>query len=243
MPNNKSGTPTRSATLRSGSASSITLSEIKLLLEEVRAEVIAVKDEMRELKETVSSLQACVRRLEDRNRILECKYKDIDDELQFLKTSPGPDITEIVKEVEDRSRRSRNFIIQGLPECSSSDSEESDLRTCVDIVKSISKNQDCMQSCIVGVNRIGRSRGTNPRLLKVQCSNVDSRNHVLRHARDLRKVSKYKDVFINPDRTPEQRQLKRLLKELREQRESDKDFVIFRDRMVHRQDIGKNFFS
>lgn len=195
---------------------------------------------MKKLKETVSSLQASVRALEERNQILEKRYNDVNVELQFLKATPGPDIADIAKEVEERSRRSRNFIIQGLPECSSADSEETDLRTCVDVVRTISKNQDC----IVGVSRLGKSGGTRPRLLKVQCSDVESRNHVLRHARDLRKVPKYKDIYINPDRTPmEQRQFHFLLKELRDRRDSDKDLVIFRDRIVHRQDIKKNFFS
>ena len=111
------------------------------------------------------------------------------------------------------------------------------LSTCVDIFNIVSDDADC----IVGVHRIGKQGEKRSRLLKVKCKDSESRNRVLRHAKELRKNIKYKNVFINPDRTPlEQRLFKALLQELRERKDSNENVVIFHDRIVNRREI-KNF--
>ena len=57
------------------------------------------------------------------------------------------------------------------------------LSTCVDIFNIVSDDADC----IVGVHRIGKQGEKRSRLLKVKCKDSESRNRVLRHAKELRK--------------------------------------------------------
>ena len=234
----KVATPQKRETRSGSSTSPITLNDIKTLIEDLRTDVIStLKDEVNKLKDTISSLQLQVKSLEDKNRFLQWKFESFDAELQTLKEGPVDLMDSITAEVEDRTRRKCNIVIYGLPECSSDDPEETDKTKCANIMTAVS----CDIDGIVSVNRIGKPNETRPRLLKVQCKNLEFRNLLLRRAKELRKSARYKGIFINPDRTPiEQRQYKALLKELKERKDSNENVVIFRNRIVHRREV-KNF--
>ena len=234
----KGATPQKRETRSGSSTNPITLADIKTLIEDLRTDVInTLKDEVSKLKDTIASLQMQVQGLEDKNRFLQCKFDSFDAELQSLKERPVDFIEAVTSEVENRSRRRCNIVISGLPESSSDDPEESDQSMCADIMTAVS----CDTDGFVNVNRIGKPNKTRPRLLKVQCKNFEFRNQLLRRAKELRKYGKYKDIFINPDRTPlEQKHFKELLSELKERKELNENVVIFRNRVVHRRDV-KNF--
>lgn len=235
----KVATP-QSRELRSGSSSStaITLTDIKLLIENLRTEVInTLKDEVNKLRDTIGSLQLQVKDLQGTNQRLQRRCESVEAELHELKEGPAEIIDSITAEIEDRARRKGNVIIHGLPECSSDDPEESDLTKCADIMKAVS----CETDGIVSINRIGKPVGSRPRLLKVQCKDPEFRNRLLRMAKELRKNAKFRGIFINPDRTPlEQKHFKALLNELKQRKDCNEDVVIFRNHVVHRRDI-KNF--
>lgn len=98
----------------------------------------------------------------------------------------------------------------GLPECSSDDFKDSDCSQSPDIVKSVS----CDTEGIVAVNRNGKLDTSRQRHLKVNFKYPGFCDQLLRRAKNFGRNVKYKDVFINPDRTArEQRQFKASLNE------------------------------
>ena len=226
--------PPRRSTRSGSSSSSITLNDIKTLINDLRVEFI---NEVKDLKEIISSLQTDVKALEKTNSLLQEKYDKVECELKIMKARQAEAAFEIADEVEDRLRRRHNVIISGVPE-SSSNSSQTDFDICTDILDIV-----CEDEVIpVNVRRVGKREGSKPRLLKVQVKDVESRTCILRRAKELRKVSRHKGVFINPDRTPqEQSRFKALLRELKQRKEMNEDVVIFRNRIVHRSDIRKNF--
>ena len=159
-------------------------------------------------------------------------------DLNQLKESKKEIFTATVEEVEDRARRRLNVVISGLPECSDGDDDETDFTKCREILRDICHDTDG----VVAVQRLGRSREDNTRLLKVKCRDSDFRDLILRRAKELRRHVFHKTIFINPDRTPlEQEQHRILLRELKLRRESNEDVVIFRNRVVPRRGIKKGF--
>ena len=91
-----------------------------------------MKDEVNKLRGTITLLQGNIKELQERNKLLERKYIDVEEELQTFITSRRGDaeiIAAVAEEVSDRTRRRCNVVIHGIPENSSTDSEDSDLST------------------------------------------------------------------------------------------------------------------
>ena len=112
-------------------------------------------------------------------------------------------------------------------------SEVKRLLGCIDV------KVDLMQ-----VSRIGRISKNRNRLLRVVFKNENSRNIVLQKAKYLRQNHNTKAIFISPDRTPyEQAEFAKLRKELQERREAGEDVVIFRNKIVKKEERQerKNF--
>ena len=147
----------------------------------------------------------------------------------------------IASEVEDRVRRSTNFIISGVPEPTSTSPEEEDDEKCADILMAIglNDNNDVKEVCRIGK----RKEDSDTRLLKVKCSDIDFRNCVLRKAKDLRKTSDFKSVYINSNLTRFQQMTRReLLEKLKKRITEGENVVIFRDRIVQRTN-KQNFIA
>jgi hypothetical protein len=68
---------------------------------------------------------------------------------------------------------------------------------------------------------------------------MNDKFRILKACKELKKRQEYKNVFINPDRTPlEQAIDKRLRHELKERRENGEDnLVIYRGKVINRNEI------
>ena len=236
MPNTPSSRQKRST--RSGSSSSnITLSDIKSLIDNLRVEVInTLKDEVRNLKETISSLQLNIKALKEDNQRIHEKYSEVDAELRSLQAQQAEATFAITEEVEARLRRRCNVVISGLPESPSNDDDKSDSSKCAKLFEDI--GQDA--TGIVSTYRVGKPSPHKPRLLKVKCEDIELRNSVLKHAKELRNsvLIQHRNIYINPDRTLiEQARFKALMTELKQRKANHENVVIFRDRIVKRRDI------
>ena len=225
-------TPTTRAT-RSNSATAVTLQDIKALIESSENRVIAaLKDEINDLKASVTSLRQQVGNLESQQRLLETKYDEVNEELVKLKRNQLLLQVDLSHELDERVRRSQNFIIAGIPEAESTDtSEEDDGEKCFEVLRKIG----CDVDSVIQVRRIGRPNQERPRLLRVKCNSVLAKESALSCAKKLRSVPQFREVFINPDRTPMQQHLwKNLLLELRNRRKQGEDAIIFRNHVVRR---------
>ena len=182
-----------------------------------------MKGEIDDLKSTISSLSARLSKLESQQRELEAKHQQ---ELATLRREQLLACTELSNELDERMRRSKNFVISGIPERSPDSESQSafaDKDTCFEVVRAISGNVDS----IVRLSRIGRPNQSRPRLLKVTCDSMAAKDYIISNAKELRKVTKFKGVYINPDRTPMQQRLwKDLLSEMRTQKAEGKDVII-----------------
>lgn len=237
MPN----TPASRVT-RSNSAPGLTLQDIKSLVESSENRIIAtLKGEIDELKATVTSMRLEISNLESQQRQLEIKYEEVNGELTMLRRNQSQAQIDLSNELDERLRRNHNFIISGIPETESTSSDNSydDKEKCFDVLRQIGIGREI--DSVIEVSRIGRPDRERPRLLKVKCDSVATKDSVMINAKKLRGVPKFRQVYINPDRTPMQQRLwKGLRNELRNRRLQGEDAVIFRNQVIRRRE-AKNF--
>ena len=234
MPN--SGTPTSRVT-RSNSSSGISIQDIKALIEISENRVIAaLKGEIEDLKTTVTSLRLEIYNLQTRQQQLEAKYDEFSEKTAMLRRDQVMTQIELSNELEERLRRSTNFVLSGIPEEdseSSGDSPGSDEEKCTEVLQIIG----CDSDSVIEVSRIGRPNQQRPRLLKVKCDSVTAKESVVRNSYKLRNLPKFRGVYINPDRTPMQQRLRRsILDELKSRRQQGEDAIIFRNRVILRKE-------
>ena len=227
----------------SNSSNPITLDDIKSLMEAATGEIVKnFVEKIDALTSNITSLTSIIESLKRQNSVLLAKCNDLESELNILKTTKKNDLTFIAQEVEDRTKRSFNFIISGVIEPTSSSTQvrhSEDESKCADILQAMGLSDD--DEHINEVLRIGKIREDRPRLLKVKCSNSKFRDTVLRHAKLLRKQKEYKNIYIDPDLTPHQQSCKKeLLQEYKRRRSNGENIVIYRDRIINRSD-NKNF--
>lgn len=224
MPNDTP--PTRS--MRSGSSSTLTLVDIKQLIESVRGDLIK---EIESLKLTIVSLQSKVVTLEVANQELQERCSHVERELILVKDDRFRICTEISNEVNDRVGRRHNLVISGVSEREG----ENDKEKCRQIftVIGFDLNDNDFET-----NRIGRVKADGTRLVRVKFKEVMTRDSILQKAKDLRNQVNFKSVFINPDRTPlQQKHWKELLDEVKKRKTKGEDVVIFRNRIVPRRNF------
>ena len=189
---------------------------------------------------TVTQILSRLEDLEASNKQLQKKNRELELELEKLKTESRDRIVEVADEVQQRSRRMKNIIIAGAPESSDGSVDErkqKDEAFCKQMFADLSTDVDFVET-----TRIGRPGNDRARLLRVRFEKVDDKFRILRSCKELRKLEEYKNVFINPDRTPlEQKIDKHLRDELKERRENgEADLVVYKGKIVKRSEI-KNF--
>ena len=88
--------------------------------------------------------------------------------------------------------------------------------------------------------RVGKNQKmSSPRLLKVILPDIETKQIILKKAKDLRNVSTCKNVFINPDLTPFQQKIQKdLREELKRRRDAGDRVKIYRGKVV---EINQNF--
>ena len=241
MSNSPKTTNSNARTTRSNSQTTITLPDMKELLDKSKNETIKeMKLQTDKIAITVTQILSRLEDLEASNKQLQKKNQELEREVEKLKTESRDRIIAVAYEVYQRSRRKKNIIIAGAPESSDGSVDErkqKDEALCKQLFDDLSTNVDFVET-----TRIGRPGNDRPRLLRVRFWKVEEKIKVLRSCKELRNLQEYKNVFINPDRTPlEQKIDKGLRDELKERREhGEADLVVYKGKIVKRNEI-KNF--
>ena len=179
---------------------------------------------------------------------LKDKVKELSLENEKLKKHCTEQFEEMVEEANRRHQKRKKVIISNLAEPTSGTPQErrdEDKSTVRDIIRDLSLDVFDIEE----TQRIGKIDSTRkkPRLLCVTCSDKASKYDLLRSAKELRNIDKYKNIYINPDLTFIQREKNRnLRKELKEKREEGLDVIIKNGQVVLRRDAvsgsgGRNF--
>ena len=129
----------------------------------------------------------------------------------------------VVKHVVEEEDRSRNVVVFGLTE----ENESELIDTVGEVFQNIAQKPKIVEACRIG--RKSNSSAAANRPVKVKLSSSIVVDHLVANAKNLRSVTKFRTVFVYPDRSPEQRKIQRdLVKEMKERaaKETDKQFFI-----------------
>ena len=162
----------------------------------VQAELSACKTEQLEaMKKTVSSSVADSVKAEFQS------YSSVVQSLPAQSPVISPEaLTSVVKTIVAEEDRGRNLLIFGLPE----EKEEKLESQVSEVLETIGIKPK------VEAQRIGKKKTVDStRPVKVITSNSLIVDQILRNARNLRQSEKFKTVFLSPDRSVEQRKLRK----------------------------------
>jgi len=124
-----------------------------------------------------------------------------------------------VKTIAEKDERSRNIVIYGISE---SDGEKLENKVS-EVLGEINEKPSLRDCCRVGLKRADTSRPT-----KLSLNSSDTAAQVLRKAKLLRTKEGYKNIYICPDRSVEERRaFKKLWEELKEKRKAEPNRVHF----------------
>lgn len=201
------------------------INALKSEIENVHVQVGRVFDRLNALELTLNSVQATQQRQE--NEIVRLK--------QSISMQENLSCDDVEAEIEDRIKRKSNLIIRGLPEPVGDNLEEVQKLN----EDSLSELLKCMNIESVPpfeLKRIGKKMNDRPRLLKVQFSATSDRDLVLRKSKHLR-GTKFKNVYVDQDRTlKQQKEHQALIAELKVRRSMNEDVVIRGNKVVLRDD-------
>jgi len=189
------------------------------------------------LCDSVSALSDKINHLCAKNDQLQtqinCTISSLSDQAQMA--SPNA-----IDEYMDRERRKSNLIVYGLPEASAPTGPErrsADINRIQELVHS-EFNLTSLETtkCF----RLGK-RSSNPRPLLISIVDNSIRRQILRNAKILRNSNSYKNVFISPDLTPQERVVnKQLRAELQRRKESgEPNLIIRRGKIIPKQSPSK----
>ena len=214
----------------SHSNSTTTLKDIKTLIESTKTEILTY------MKKEVDGIKGILQCLVNRVDEIECVNRKLEERCAKLEEKQD----NIISEIEDRQRRQLNLVISGLPEQRDGNSDERRAHDESE-VKLVLNEMGIKNVKSYPVSRIGKTRSDRPRLLKVTCPDVTSKQLILRSGKVLRSSTLYRNVYVNEDRTPlQQEHSKQLRAELKRRKECGEDVVIFRNKISLRNDL-KNF--
>ena len=95
---------------------------------------------------------------------------------------------------------------------------------------------------IVEVKRLGNSQTTKPRILRVKCGDLMTKQQLLSNAKKLRHHENFKGIYVNPDLTKlQQSYFKKLREELTARRKNKEDVIIRGVKIVRRNSDSQNF--
>jgi hypothetical protein len=149
-------------------------------------------------------------------------FESVDTRLSRLETSCTGE--ELEKKIEDtvnkkvnalweekieKEKRELNLIITNIPESEKADRDEKqqdDIKAVKNLVQQICPGLE--KEPITEPVRLGRvNAGSKPRLLKVKVQSHETKKEILKNARHLnRGKAQENKIYINPDRTPAERQ-------------------------------------
>lgn len=115
-------------------------------------------------------------------------------QLTFVRQFKTAIVSAVYRDIDDKTRRARNIIVNGLPETTDDHSA----------VKQLINDEFSIQPDIVRCRRLGKPRHDRVRPLLVICQNESDAEHLKRHAKRLRHSTNdtvRSKVFINADVT------------------------------------------
>jgi len=189
--------------------------------------------------DTISSLSTKIETLLSNNAKLETRVNELS---KFIESAP-PQMSfstqepvsshvpttvavDVVNELHNRDRRKCNVVVHNLPESVDQQESHNDTNSFLEICRSVF-NLDVE---IIKCYRLGKKQSSRPRSLLIQLSNEMSRNQVLSNAPKLRFSSTMKQVYIQQDMTPTERETyKKLYEELKRRRSQGENNLIIRN--------------
>ena len=136
----------------------------------------------------------------------------------------------------DKEKRKNNLVVHNLPESKAQDPKERASKD-MDAIKDLIRGEFHLNADISKAFRAGKLLQDKPRPLVVTLSDEATKWEILRLAPQLRGSTKYDDVFLSPDRTPEERERDRKVRfEAKKLREEGKKVRIHRGKVVVIQD-------
>lgn len=225
---------------------SFSLSDFEQLISQVKNEILTSHQiECRKLGSSIEMLTNKIEIFENSLSDLQVMVKEHEEKIASLKSTvenlQANLAVEITEEMEQRSLRATNLIISGISELNSGsvdDRKEHDENE----IKAVINEMEIQQSPnYFQITRIGRPRQDRPRLIKLVCPDIHTKRLILRNGKSLRSSTRFRNIFVNEDRTPMQQEQFRVLRaELQRRRETGEDVVIFRQKVMKRSDI-ENF--
>ena len=224
---------------------------------EIRSLVASNRDVLRSiqsLKEDFNSIRSCVSSLEARitgfeqslstlrvsQKKCETDVQNIKSDFEKLKLSFSSSNSEILQEVEERQQRRNNVMIFGLPEKSHGSLIE---RKNHDngAIHDLFDTMGIADASVEETRRIGRITDNKIRALKVTLKDQNTKQKILRSAKELRKSSRFRHVFLANDATKwQQKELSNLRSELKNRRDQGEEVVIYNGQVRSKESL-QNF--
>ena len=215
---------------RKGSLQPDQVSELRLLINETKKEIIDVlREDLKSVKQRLETLNSRFSTLEESVLSIQQKHEKLEAEISEVK-SEMYHITEkscrqTLSEMESRLLRMNNVIIRGLPEEDGTVEERADKDR--ETVQALFAELEVEQVTVTDVRRLGRPNKSKSRLLRASLPNPAKKQEILRKAKFL-KNSSFKNVYVQADLTPAQQDIERdLRRRLKDRREQGEDVVIY----------------
>lgn len=222
-------TPTPGRNLRS---QTVTLGDLKSLIESVKEEVV-------NMTKSIDRLSGRVNSIEQRLQTITMEQNDCRQEILDIRKelSNQADKETIMMEIQERLEKRKCLILSGVTESFGENANErhkNDERQVRDLFKSLNIESEGVKEVI----RIGKITTGKPRLLRVKCNSVSKRNEILRKSKELKRLNTYKHVYVNPDLTKDEQKLQKALRdELKRRRNLGEQVVIWKNEIRLKQDI------
>ena len=196
------------------------------------------------LNETITKTFANVDTLSSNNIDLQNKISNL---AKSVDSNPGiqantVSVTNIVDEYRDIERQKLNVIVFNVPEPKSADISQRKTED-REFFNSLVEDIGIAPVDIADVTHPGAKIANKSRPLRVQLNNLSQRRSVLSNAKKLRNSSSrsFKEIFINPDLSPKERQAqKELRSELARRKEAGESGIFIRRGRIVKQNKSIN---
>lgn len=171
---------------------------IKEQVNNIKSSMHHIKDEQVKLKTDISNIKTTNSTTEKKIELLESSLQKINSR-NLATSSPVIIHEEVIAELNERTQRSKNILISGIPELTSTDPKERqeyDTSTLHNILKTV--YPDCPKP--EKIFRIGKYHPTKNRLIKACFECKSTPKQILRNKPNI----KNNDIKIFSDQTPQQ---------------------------------------
>jgi len=207
---------------KSGRPSQITLKNFMTIIEGLKTEIIALKEQVATLEQRVSAKDGDLVVIQEKMKVVEVQQQQPQPKLDFSKIvsegksqSLSDDQLAAIKvstdEMYERKRREKCLLLSGCEELDSEseETEEDRQQHAKKLAEEVFR--------VIGVKLkydVYRFRKTNNEyssFIKVTLRDVSDRGEIFKNLHKLRKSSKFKHIYVNPDLTVLQRKVRKEL--------------------------------